>query len=61
LSPNPTESTFLISLTSSVSVSSVSIVDAFASPIKLMSFGIILILGSFSTACLASMDAVSSS
>jgi hypothetical protein len=61
LSPNPTFSVVLISLTSSVSVSSVSIVDAFASPMKLMSFGIILILGSFSIASFASLAAVASS
>ena len=51
----------LISLTSFVSVSSVSTVDAFAFTNKIFLLGIILILGSFSIACLASIDAVSSS
>jgi hypothetical protein len=58
LSPNPTLSVVLISLTSSVSVSSVSIVDAFASPIKLKSFGIILNRLSLAIASLASFAAV---
>jgi hypothetical protein len=60
LSPNPTFSVVLISLTSSVSVSSVSIVDALASPIKLISFGIILKRLSFAIASAANLLAVSS-